>query len=193
MRNFFLLASGINVLPLALALRTHEHLWNQNTLRTRTPGSPHRQLDDIWLRMNDLTKCRQADVDPGPIVDHRECINYPALTELPEARSLIMMLMATVGAARVGRCLLSRMAPGRRILPHKDIGDDLTMYYDNEPYYRRFHIVIQGMPGSLFRCVEETVTMQTGEIWWFRNDLDHEVENNSADDRIHLVADLKPL
>jgi hypothetical protein len=193
MKNFQLIAQGIHVMPLALALHTHEHLWNQHALRTATPGSPHREIDDIWLRMNDLSKCRQADVDPGPIVDHRECINYPAFQELPEARALVQMLAATVSCSRIGRCLVSRLAPGKAILPHKDIGDDLSIYYDNEAYYSRFHIVIQGYPGSTFRCEDETVTMQTGEIWWFRNDLDHEVINNSRDDRIHLVADIRTL
>lgn len=191
MRNFYRLAQNVSVLPLALALRTNEHLWNQNSLRTATPGSPHREVDDIWLRMNDLERCRQASIDPGIHVDHRESINYPAMAQLPHARGLVMTLAALVEAERIGRCMISRMKPGKRILPHKDIGEDLTKYYDNEPYYSRFHVVVQGLPGSMFRCEDEEICMQTGEIWWFRNDLDHEVNNNSADDRIHMVLDMR--
>lgn len=166
-------------------------LWNEFTLRTQADGSPHRELDDVWLRMNDLAKCHQAAADPSVFVDHRESINYPAWGELPHIRKLVMNLMAIVEGERLGRCLISRLPPGNRILPHKDIGDDLTKYYDNEPYYSRFHIVIQGLPGSTFRCEDEEVTMRTGEVWWFRNDLEHEVTNHSADDRIHIVTDIR--
>lgn len=186
MRNFVKLAEGIDMVPVQLALATSP-LWNQYTLRTATEGSPHRQLDDLWLRMNDLEKCRQA----GGIGDHRESVNYPGWKELPYVRKLVLNLMAMVEGERLGRVLISRMKPGARILPHKDIGDDLTRYYDNEPYYARFHLCVQGLPGSVFRCEEEEVQMRTGEAWWFRNDLEHEVINNSADDRIHIVIDIR--
>lgn len=180
------LAEGIDMVPAQLAL-AQTSLWNQYTLRTQTEGSPHRQLDDIWLRMNDLAKCQQA----GGLGDHRESINYPAWSELPGIRRLVMSLFSMVEGERLGRCLISRLPPGNRILPHKDIGADLTKYYDNEPYYSRFHLCVQGLPGSVFRCEDEEVQMRTGEAWWFRNDLEHEVINNSADDRIHVVIDIR--
>jgi len=190
MRNFVKIAENVDVVPVQLALAS-SGLWNQFTLRTRTEGSPHRELDDIWLRMNDLEKCRQVASDPGIFVDHRESINYPAWSQLPYVRKLVMNLTAMVEGERIGRVLISRLPPGKRILPHKDIGEDLTRYYDNEPYFSRFHLCIQGLPGSIFRCGEEEVQMRTGEAWWFRNDIDHEVINNSADDRIHVVMDIR--
>lgn len=190
MRNFVKLAEGIDMVPVQLALATTP-LWNQYTLRTQTEGSPHRELDDIWLRMNDLDRCRQAAVDPGIHVDHRESINYAAWSQLPCIRKLVMNLCAMVEGERIGRVLISRMKPGARILPHKDIGEDLTKYYDNEPYYSRFHLCVQGLPGAVFRCEEEEVQMRTGEAWFFKNWLDHEVINNSADDRIHVVLDIR--
>lgn len=190
MRNFQRLAEGVDVIPAVLALQTNADLWNQYTLRTMTPGSPHRQVDDLWLRMNDLTKCRQADTDPV-FVDHRESINYPAMSRLPQIRLLVMALSTMVQGERLGRVLISRMKPGASIGEHKDIGEDLTKYYDNEPYYSRFHIVLQGLPGSLFNCGDEQVNMRTGEIWWFKNYIEHSVVNNSADDRIHIVCDIR--
>lgn len=190
MRYFQKLAESVNVVPCQLELQTNHDLWNQHTLRTVTPGSPHREVDDIWLRMNDLDKCRQADTDPI-YVDHCESINYPAASRLPATRVLVMSVMAMVHGERLGRVIISRMAPGAQITEHKDIGPDLTKWYDNEPYYSRFHIVIQGFPGSLFHCEDETVSMRTGEVWWFRNDLNHSVQNNSADDRIHIVCDIR--
>lgn len=192
MRHFQRLMQDAAVMGLLLELNNHDELWNQNTLRTQTPGTPHRELDDIWLRMNDLEKCKQAAEDEG-FWDHRESINYPAMATLPTARRLICNLMALVNGERLGRCMISRMKPGTQIYPHKDIGDDLTVYYDNEPYYSRFHIVVQGLPGSVFIAGDEQVTMRTGEVWWFNGAAEHSVINNSADDRIHLVCDIRLL
>lgn len=190
MRNFSKIAEGVDVVAAQIALQTNADLWNQHTLRTATPGSPHREVDDIWLRMNDLSKCRQADSDPV-FVDHRESINYPAAARLPQIRSLVMATAAMVQSERIGRVIISRMRPGASIGEHKDIGPDLTKWYDDEAYYSRFHIVIAGLPGSLFHCGDETVNMRTGEVWWFRNDIEHSVQNNSADDRIHVVCDIR--
>ncbi len=192
MRNFHLIANGIDVSQAVTQLKVNHTLWNQNTLRTQAEGSPHREVSDIWMRMNDLSKCRQADTDPV-YVDHRESINYPAWNLLPAVRKLVVNLMAFVEGERMGRVMISRMEPGTKIGEHADIGPDLTKWYDNEPYYSRFHIVLQGLPGSVFQCDGEEVNMRTGEIWWFRNDLPHSVHNNSADDRLHVVIDIKPL
>ena len=190
MNNFFKLAEGIDVNPLLLSIHEQPELWNQYTLRTQTDGTPHREIDDIWLRMNDLEKCRQVD-ETGEFFDHRESINYPAMEKLPHAKALIMGLMAYVQGERLGRCFISRMAPGKRIYPHVDIGDDLSIYYDNEAYYSRFHIVLQGLPGSLFYAEDEVVNMKTGEIWLFNGAVEHEVVNNSVGERIHIVCDIK--
>lgn len=190
MKNFERLAQGIDVMPALLSLKTNDDLWNQYTLRTMTPGSPHREVSDIWLRMNDLKKCRQADEDPV-FVDHRESINYPAMSRLPQIRTMVMALFQMVSGERLGRVLISRMNPGAQIGEHKDIGPDLAKWYDNEPYYSRFHIVLQGLPGSIFYCGDEQVNMRTGEIWFFRNDVEHSVVNNSADERIHIVCDIR--
>jgi hypothetical protein len=33
--------------------------------------------------------------------------------------------------------------------------------------------------------------MAPGEAWWFDNAQEHEVINNSADDRIHMIVDIR--
>jgi hypothetical protein len=55
----------------------------------------------------------------------------------------------------------------------------------------RFHVVLQGLPGSLYHCGDEVVQMRTGTVWWFQHREVHSVENNSADDRIHLLVDFR--
>ena len=177
MNNFQCLSSGADTIPLLNAIMRDPALWNQNTLRTEHPGTAHAEVDDIWLRFNETD-------DPEAVVDDKECVNYPAFWALPQARALIFSLMARVEGERLGRVLVTRLAPGRKITPHIDGGAPAT-------YYDRFHIVLNSAPGCLFRSGNETVHMGTGQVWWFDNTKEHEVINNSVDDRIHLIVDIR--
>ena len=183
MRNFQLIAHSVDVIPLMNALAVNRHLWNQNTLRTQHPMSPHQEVDDIWIRFDDLEEYKNTGkVDH--ILDQYESVWYDGVRDLPQVRPLIFDLMRRVEASRIGRVLITRLAPGKRISAHVDGGDHAA-------YYERYHVVLQGLPGSLFRAGDETVTMHTGQVWWFDNAQEHEVVNNSADDRIHLIIDLR--
>lgn len=183
MRNFLRLAEGVNVTPLRHAIQLRPDLWNQNTLRTTHPQTPHKQVDDIWCRFNDLAPYLKGG-DASAVIDEHESICYPAWRELPQLRPIVFDLMRLAEATRLGRVLITRLKPGAVIDPHEDGGEHAA-------YYERAHVVLQGLPGSLFHCGGETVCMRTGEVWWFDNSLTHSVENNSADDRIHLIIDYR--
>lgn len=180
MNNFLKIADGIDVTPLHIALKAKPQLWNQNTLRTAHPSTAHSQADDIWLRFNEI----EEGGDALSVVDDVMCVNYPALGEMPQARSLIYGLMARVEGEQLGRCIITRLKPGACIKPHRDEGVPAT-------FYERFHILIQSKPGAIFRAGDEVVQMKTGEAWWFDNTQEHEVINNSDDDRITLIVDIR--
>lgn len=180
MRNFLRVATGVSVTPLLLALARRPDLWNQNTLRTTHPQSPHTQVDDIWLRFNELP----APGEEAKVMDDHESIDYPAYKELPEARQLVMSLFAAVQGERLGRVLITRLPPGGRIDAHVDGGEHAA-------YYERFHVVLQSNEQSLFRAGDEAVQMRSGEAWWFDNSAEHEVMNQGPDDRIHLIVDAR--
>ncbi len=180
MKNFQLMAQGIPVVPLANQIARNKQLWNANDLRSKFPGSPHKSVDDIWLRFQRITE----DSSVAAVADDHESINYPAFFELSEAQDLIFNLMRVVKGERLGRVMVTRLAPGKGIAPHVDGGS-------HADYYERYHLVLMGHPGSLFRCGDEQVQMLTGEVWWFDNAVEHEVINNSADARIHLVIDIR--
>lgn len=167
------------VAPLVNAVM-RDDLWNKQTLRTSHPGSPHTQVDDIWLRFNALPETGQE----ARVIDDHESINYPAWFALPEAQNICLDLMRQVRGERLGRVLITRLAPGKSIAPHVDGGDHAR-------YFDRYHIVLQGLPGSIFHCGGETVQMLTGQVWWLQNLTEHSEVNNSADDRIYLVVDIK--
>jgi hypothetical protein len=113
-----------------------------------------------------------------------EVINYPAWDRLPQARAMIFDLMRRVDGERLGRVMITRLAPGKSILPHADTDAHAA-------YYERYHIILQNGPGSVFRCGSEGVCMQPGEVWWFDNSVVHEVVNASSDDRLTMIIDIR--
>ncbi len=177
MNNFQLIASNVDVAPLLNAIRRQPELWDQNTLRTTHPGTSHGEVNDIWLRFNE---CKNA----VEVVDSTECVNYPPMFALPQARPLIFALMNRVEGERLGRVIITRLPPGGKITPHIDEGTPAT-------YYDRYHIVLHSMPGVMFRAGDEAVNMLSGQVWWFNNNAEHEVVNNSDDDRITMIVDIR--
>jgi len=116
--------------------------------------------------------------------DQHECIWMDGAIHVPAIRPLVFSLMNTVEGERLGRVMINKIRPGGRIFPHIDTPS-------HTDYYSRFHYVIQSSPGCTFRAGDEVVQMSAGEAWWFDNSQEHEVINNSADDRIHLIIDIR--
>lgn len=183
MRYFQQLAAGINVTPLHNALQRQPELWDKNPIRTQHPGTAHAQVSDILVRFNDLEEFIRTG-DPTTITDDREAIPYDAWDKLPQIRPIIFDLMRTVEATRLGRVVITRLPPGREITPHVDQGAPAT-------YFERYQVALQSLPGALFNIGDETVNFRTGDVWWINNEVEHSVVNNSADDRIVMIVDLR--
>lgn len=185
MRHFQLLANNVDVLPLTHAVQRQPGLFNVHRFRTTFENTPHGEADDILLRFSDPSIAR--DGDTAAVMADGNCIWHPAAAALPQARPIILDLMRRVEAYELNRVIITRLRPGGRILPHADnVGT-----YVHDPHRARYHIVLQGLPGSLYNCGEEVVTMLTGSVWHFDALTEHSVTNNSADDRIHLLADMR--
>jgi len=178
LRHFQKIADGIPVLPLLNALAVNNDLWNENTLRTSHPASPHTQTDDIWVMFNEIPS------DPAGVIDDCEVIPYRAWKDLP-VRELVMDLMRLVSGTRLGRVIISRLPPGAEIAAHVDQGAPAT-------YYNRYHLALQSNPGALNYSGNECVQYRMGEFWWFDNRAEHRIVNNSDDDRMVMVMDVHP-
>lgn len=176
MRNFLKIAEGVDVLPIVHALHLQPDLWDENTLRTTHPDSPHQQVNDIWMRFNAIND------DPAAVIDDHESICYRAWQSIPN--DVIFGLMARVKGLRLGRVIITRLPSGSVIAPHVDGGDHAR-------YYERYHIVLKNEQGSIFRCGEETVQMNAGDIWWLDNTIEHEVVNLSNSDRLVMIVDIQ--
>lgn len=183
MKYFHKIAENEAISSLLAAVMRQPELWNQNLLRTTFDNSPHRDVSDIWLRFNDVEKFNDENRYNGVMDDH-ESVDYPAFARLPHARSLIFNLMRFVEGKRLGRILITKLEPGKKVHPHRDSGS-------HAEYYDRYHIVLKNSEGSIFRAGDEVVTMKAGDIYWFDNSAEHEVINDSYDDRIVMIVDIR--
>lgn len=194
MRNFMRMSS-IDVLPLMVNIKQHGEMWAEDTFLRHYPQGPFGDVETIMLRFPkklDLRHCKEKERERRLRLykanklagfDQHESINYPNWHKLPEAQPIVHALMSTVRGERLGRVMINKLRPGGRIFPHADTPEHTA-------YYRRYHVVLQSQAGVVFRAGDEQVYMATGEVWWFDNRAEHEVINNSADDRIHMIVDI---
>lgn len=180
MQNFQLIASNVDCFSVNHQLKLRPNLWDKNKLRTTYPDSPHAQVSDIWVWFNSVAEIANTNT----VINDIDCIPYPAWKELPALRPLIFGLMRNVEAVRLGRVIITKLAPGKEITPHADHGAPAT-------YYSRYQIALQCLPGNIFNIDGEEISFKTGDIWWIDNKKTHSVRNNSADDRIVCIVDLR--
>lgn len=179
MKNFLRLASGLNMAPLMVQIARQPQLWKADTYLRDYPQGPFGDTETIFLRF-----------PPGSVTemerdarDQHECVWMDGSVQLSAWRPLVFQLMSMVEGERLGRVMVNKIKPGGRIYAHADTPAHCA-------YYGRYHYVLQGQPGVTFRCGDETVNMRSGEAWWFNNAVEHEVVNNSGDDRLHLIIDI---
>ncbi len=179
MRYFHRLVDNLPVFPIMHVIMRHPQWWDMDTARTSFKGSPHAQAHDILLRCcaTEGRSLAEAYVD-------LESIDRELMLQIPTVKPILLDLVRSVNGTRLGRVVITKTEPGQRIAKHVDEGP----YAE---YYSRYHIVLQGLPGSMFMCGDETVNMLSGEIWWFDHRSPHELINNSKDDRVHLIADIR--
>lgn len=179
MKNFLKLADNVDITTLMAQLQRQPDLWNENTLRTKHPGTVHSQVSDIWVWFNELHT--QSD---NLVINDREVIPYRAWHCLPALRPIIFALMRQVEAVRLGRVVITRLPSGKDVSPHKDMGAAAE-------YFQRYQIALQCLPGNIFTIDDEKISFRTGEVWQINNRETHSVLNNSSDDRIVCIVDLR--
>jgi hypothetical protein len=182
MKNFIKIAAGWNVTSLALEIHQHPELWNVDKERLSEAG-PHRDSDDMWIRLNDKTPFVESG-DWSDFNSEHESIWYPAYYALPSIRKLVFDLARCVEAERIGDVILWRVKPGHKI--HKHI--DRSWHVD---YYDKFNICIQSSPGAAFVYDDESIRDNPGDVHRFVNNVPHGVVNESDQDYIVMVVCLR--
>lgn len=183
MKNFLPIGSA-DMMPLRLALARQPELWDRDVYRTTFEGTPFAGMSDILLRYSDPAKW-QGNREPDALIGDLALVQYPAWAALPECHETIFNLMRRFNGLQLGRVIIARLPPGGQIKPHQDNYGAYAMQDG-----LRLHVCVQGLPGCLFHCGDETVQMPTDSVWWFQHREMHAAENRSADDRIHLLVDI---
>lgn len=178
MKNFLQIAHNVDVLPSLHAIHSKPDLWDENNLRTTHPFSPHLECSDIWCWFNKVPD------DPSEVVDDIQVVPYRAWNELPQLRPLIFDLMRRVEGTQLGRVIITKLEPGKKIPVHEDQGAPVE-------FYSRYQIALQSLPGALFTIDDETVNFRSGDVWKITNSKPHGVVNNSADSRIVVIVDIR--
>lgn len=178
MKNFLKIADGANVAPILNALQSKPDLWDENNLRTTHPLSPHRECNDVWVFFNVVPENVES------VVDDTRVVPYRAWKEIPQLRPLIFDVMRLVEGTELGRVLITKLGAGKSIPPHIDQGAPVE-------YYTRYQIVLQSLPGCTFQIEEERVNFRAGEVWRIENSKTHSVVNNSADERLVVICDIR--
>lgn len=170
------IAQGANVMPMLWALQQHPELWNRHTARTQDPESPHHEVDDIW--------CRFAQMEDGKAPEVHDSVWYPEILQKLPVRALVMPLMQFVQGERLGGILITRIKAGAQVKPHVDPGWHAR-------YYDKYAIQIQSAPGQYFNFDDQRLEAQPGDVYWFDNQYNHWVSNDTPYDRITLIAAIK--
>jgi hypothetical protein len=179
LKNFQLIAQSVDVLPLVLSIKQHPELWNQHALRKEHAGTPHTEMTDIWIRYRDEKDYDAAD--PKAFIGPHFPKWYEAYAVLPQLRPLIFSLMARMEATHLGGILITRIPPGGRIAAHTDKG------WHPEFYNTKLYVVLETNQNVGFRVLNESVFMQTGDVWWIDNTKEHEIWNDGDTDRMTLI------
>lgn len=173
--NIQFLLRRFDVVPLASELALHPEVWNQHRWRTEHPRSPHREVDDIWIRYNAIENLGPTFNEP------HESIWYPVAEKLTAVKHLVEKLVQDVGGGQLGGVLITRVPAGKQVYPHVDQGW-------HAGYYEKFAIQIAGNGKQAFCFDGEELRAETGDAYWFRNDVPHWVTNDSDEDRITLIV-----
>ena len=182
--NFIKLCEGLDFSK-ALS-QINSNMWHSDTYLRDYPQGPFGETDSIICRFPPKTvkETMEELKKHYKNFDQHENEWLPIIKDLPEIENLVFFLMSQVRGTRLGRVIINRVKPGGHIFPHEDTPV-------HAQYWSRFHIVLKALPGVEFTCGDSKVEMLSGEIWYFRNDLMHSVTNNSAEERIHIVVDIK--
>lgn len=155
----------------------HPEVWNTHTQRTEAYDTPHKSIDDIWVRYNDWANFKG---DRESFNDAHTSVWYPVIGKIPAAWSLARHVVRRVGGKQLGGVLITRIPPGGGVKPHIDTGWHAR-------HYEKFAVQVKGNKDQAFCFEDESLSPEPGDIYTFDNSLLHWVTNNSDEERITLI------
>lgn len=159
-------------------LDEHPEIWNEHKWRTSSSCSPHREVDDIWVRYNRLENLAAGVAAfNGPHVSEW----YPVAEKLPSIVALSHRAMIDHGYASMGGVLITRVRAGKQVYPHADQGWHAT-------HYEKLCVHLKGNGAQRFCFDDCEIATNEGDVFWFDNSFTHWVRNDTPQDRVSLIV-----
>lgn len=150
-------------------------LWDKYPFR-KMGDSPHKEMDDIWIRYNDIQPYLKKGSFDG-FTDEHDSIWYHSPL-VPIIKPMAYELMAKVKGERLGGILITKLPPYGKIREHVDGGWHAS-------YYDKYYVCVKDQ-GSKFKFPSGEITPEEGEVYKFDNSKPHSVENCGAE-RIAMI------
>lgn len=167
-----------DVAPLVAELSWYPELWNDFDLRTNHPQSPHRELDDIFVRYNARVNFTGDRTEfNGP----HDSVWWDAAEKLTAAQRIAFEVMEAVEGERLGMVLITRIPAGATCHPHVDHGWHAR-------HYDKYAVQLTSAPGQSFHVEQEKLSAEPGECYFFDNSRPHWVINESSQDRMTMIV-----
>lgn len=177
MKPIYLLPKTFDVTKAVEEIDANPSIWNRHTLRTDNYSPVHREVSDCWVRYNAWDNFHG---DAVAFNNEHESSWYPVADELPSLVEIVYEVLKFVKGGTLGGVLMTRIPPGGSVKPHIDTGW-------HAGHYTKFCVQIKGNKDQAFVFDDARLSAEPGELYTFRNDVTHSVENNSDSDRISLI------
>jgi hypothetical protein len=174
---FELIARGCNIDAIRQEIANNTDLFG--ALEYRKKSDVHAQMDDIWVRYNDLNNLDWNDLKAFN-AEH-DSVWYPCSERFPALKRFCGWLMYAVQGWRLGAVLITRLPAGGKILPHVDQSW-------HAQYYDKYYIPIENKEGSVFGFEQGNIRPELGDVWQFDNAYKHWVHNDTDSERIALIV-----
>lgn len=118
---------------------------------------------------------------------HTECVDNPKFVDkFIKTRKLVDWIYRRVGGISLGRVMIINLAPQGKVDLHIDPLDYFAKY-------SRYHVPLKTNPGVTFSGEPGTPLehMPLGHLCRLNNRLPHRLDNNSDENRIHLLVDIE--
>lgn len=172
-----------NVLEIAEILRDFDSEWSEYTFRQNnyfvhrhTSTIPITEFDAINWELNTYKQNSILDFDYKPILGNKKLLDFV---------TPIFDYLQKIHNGKIAKSMFVKLRAGKNIDEHSDAGLYLNMA-------KRHHIPIITNDEVWFYIDGHKKNLRQGEIWQIDNSKLHKVENQSNQDRVHLIVDVVP-
>jgi quercetin dioxygenase-like cupin family protein len=144
----------------------------------------HNATDDLWVRYNDWGNYDQRGLAAFNLP--HESVWYPVTHDIPELQEIVAGVLENLGDVELGGVLITRIPPGGGVAPHRDTGWHAEYYYD------KYGVQLQGNDEQSFNFKGYSLSPEPGEVFWFNNQEQHWVHNDSDEDRMTMIICVRP-